>query len=42
MDRQFEERLQAMERDEKWLEDALARINTATENRQSLYEALMR
>ena len=42
MDRQFEERLQAMQRDEKWVEETLARIETATEKRQSLYEALMR
>lgn len=42
MDRQFEERLQAMQRDEKWVEETLARIETAAKKRQSLYEALMR
>lgn len=41
MDRQFKERLEAIERDEKWLSDAQKQLDDAAQTRQSLFTALM-
>ena len=42
MKRQFEERQAGIDADEAWLNETLGRLEKAQQNRQSLYEALMK